>query len=119
MSFAVKDNHFIFNKQLHEQNVGVAMGSQLGPSLANINTCALEKKFLFNCPLHFKPLLYRGYVDDTSAFISFTHELEDNTSLPSLGVLSTRTDNGFSTNSCRKKTLTSLYINFDILSPVL
>ena len=63
--FAVKDSHFIFNNQQYEQIDGVAMGSLLGPSLANIFMCALEQNFLSNCPLHFQPLLYCRYVDDT------------------------------------------------------
>ena len=41
------------------------MGSPLGPSLGNILMCALERKFLDNCPSLFKPTLYRRRVDDT------------------------------------------------------
>ena len=65
LNFAVKDNHFIFNGQLYDQIDDVAMGSPLGPSLANIFMCALEHKFLDNCPSDCKPILYRRFVDDT------------------------------------------------------
>ena len=41
------------------------MGSPLGPSLAKLFMCALEQKFLDNCPSEFKPILYRRYVHDT------------------------------------------------------
>ena len=40
------------------------MGPPLGPSLANIFMCTLERKFLDNCPSEFKPSLYRRCVDD-------------------------------------------------------
>ena len=138
LEFAVKNNNFIFNNQLHEQVDGVAMGSPLGPAFANIFMCALEKNFLSNCPLDFKPLLYRRYVDDTFCIfenntqaqcflqylnrqhpnILFTHENEDNNSLPFLDVLVMHSDYGFSTNLYRKETFTGLYTNFESLSPI-
>ena len=65
LNSAVKGNNFILNKQLHKQIDGVAMGSPLGPSLANILLCALERKFLDNYPCEFKLALYRRYVDGT------------------------------------------------------
>ena len=137
LEIAVKDN-CIFNNQLYEQIDGVAMGSPLGPAFANIFMCALEKKFLSNCPSDFKPLLYRRYVDDTFCIfennsqaqcflqyvncqhpnISFTHESEDSNSLPFLDVMVTHSDNTFSTNLYRRKTFTGLYTNFDSLSPI-
>ena len=51
--------------ELYDQMDGVAMGSPLGPTLANIFMCALEKRYLNDCPTQFKPVLYRRYVDDT------------------------------------------------------
>ena len=59
LSFAVKDNHFLFNGVLYDQIDVVAMGSPLGPTLANIFMCSLEQCYLSNCPSQFKPLLYR------------------------------------------------------------
>ena len=119
LKFAVKDSHFMLNNQLYEQIDGVAMGSPLRLSLANIFMRALKQNFL--------SLLYRRYVDDTFCIfqnrvqaksflqylnqqhpkISFTHEYEheyeDNNSLPFLDVLIMHADNGFSSNLYRKK----------------
>ena len=56
LDFAVEEKYFIFNKLLYDQIDGVAMGSLLRPSFANIFMCALERKFLYNCPFEFKLL---------------------------------------------------------------
>ena len=110
LGFAVKENHFVFNGQLFDQIDGVAMGSPLEPSLANIFMSHLEKRYLANCPSEFKPVLYRRYVDDTYCLfrdrdhvamfleyincqhpnINFTAEIESENSLPFLDVLVTR-----------------------------
>ena len=63
--FAVKGNHFIFKNYLYEQVDGVAMGSPLGPSFANIFMCALEQNFLSNFPSFYKLLFHQRFVDDT------------------------------------------------------
>ena len=68
LQLAVKDSPFIFNKRLYVQTDGVAMGSCLGPSLANIFLGYHECNWLDNCPTTFKPLLYRRYVDDSFLF---------------------------------------------------
>ena len=36
LSFAVNENHFVFIDTVYNQHNGIAMGSQLGPVLANI-----------------------------------------------------------------------------------
>ena len=41
---ATKDQLFIFNGQLYEQTDGLAMGSLLGPLLANASMCSIEEK---------------------------------------------------------------------------
>ena len=41
------------------------MGSPLGPTLANIFLCFHEQIWLDNCPVEFKPVIYRRFVDDT------------------------------------------------------
>ena len=40
---ATKDQLFIFNGQLYEETDGVAMGSLLGPLLANASMCSIEE----------------------------------------------------------------------------
>ena len=58
LQLAVKDVLFIFNDKLFKQTNGVAMGSPLGPSLANIFLCHHETKWLNDCPLEFKPVFF-------------------------------------------------------------
>ena len=60
-----KESVFLFNGKLYTQCDGVAMGSPLGPLLANVFICNFERKMLDECPNDFKPLVYRRYVDDT------------------------------------------------------
>ena len=61
---ATSESSFIFDNILYKQIDGVAMGSPLGPSLANAFLCHYEKLWLDSCPPQFKPVVYRGYVDD-------------------------------------------------------
>ena len=44
---------------------GVAVGSPLQLTLANVFLCYHEKMWLQNCPSEFKFVIYRRYVDDT------------------------------------------------------
>ena len=124
--------YFLFNKSIYQQVDGIAMGSPLGPTFANIFMCHLEQNFLDNCPSEHKPTLYRRYVDDTFALfqskshaeaffkyintihpnIKFTLEHEKDNKLPFLDVEVNRTQNGFSTSVFRKPTFTSLSTNF-------
>jgi len=100
--------------------------------------CALEQNFLSKCTSDYKPVFYRRFVDDTFCIfenstqdecflnylygqhpnIKFTHELEEDNSLPFLDILFTHVENGFSNNLYRKKTFTNLYTHFDSISPV-
>ena len=70
LSLSVKDILFLFNNQLFSQVDGVGMGNPLGPTFANLFLCHHETNWLNNCPLHFKPKLYRRYVDDTFLLFS-------------------------------------------------
>ena len=55
---------FRFDGKLFSQTDGVAMGSPLGPTLANIFMADFETKHLGNCPEGCRPVLYKRYVDD-------------------------------------------------------
>ena len=119
MELATKDMMFLFNGNYYRQIEGVAMGSPLGPILANIFLCHHEKKWLRNCPAEFKPINYTRYVDDTFVLfwddshvekfqqylneqhlnIKFICEKEQNDCLPFLNVLVERTDDGFVTGT--------------------
>ena len=64
LSLATKESYFTFTELLYKQIDGVAMGSPLGPTLANAFLCFYENKWLEQCPKKFKPVYYRRYVDD-------------------------------------------------------
>ena len=137
LSFTLKQNHFLFDGKVYNQVDGVAMGSPLGPVMANIFMCELERKALeeYNGTL---PALYRRYVDDTflvfntssdmlSFFkwmnkqhpsIIFTKEEEQDNKLSFLDVLLTRTTDGsIVTSIYRKPTFSGLYMKWDSFVP--
>ena len=130
-----KDVSFSFNNEIYVQHDGVAMGSPLGPCLADIFVGCLERKFhkeISNCCL-----AYYRFVDDTFAVcedsdhvrrlhtilnsmhpsLKFTLELEKDDSLPFLDVLVLR-DNGVKTKIYRKLTWSGIYLHFDSFVPV-
>ena len=52
-------NFFIFNGKFYEQCDGI------GHTSANVFMCHFENIWLENCPAHFKPTVYRRFIDDT------------------------------------------------------
>ena len=62
-SLTTKESMILFDMAFYTQVDGVAMGSPLGPSLANAFLCHHETKWLNYCPNKFKPVLYKRYVD--------------------------------------------------------
>ena len=100
------ESFFIFDGKFYEQCNGIAMGSPLGPTLANVFMCHFENIWLENCPAHFKTIVYRRFVDDTFLLfqtkdhvekfknylnkqhknIKFTSEIEENGSLSFLDI---------------------------------
>ena len=104
LSVATKGQLFQFNGSLYEQVDGVAMGSPLGPLLANVFMSSIEEKLDVEGKL---PPYYRRYVDDTFTVmpdlstakdflntlnhahpaIKFTMEVEKDGMLPFLGAL--------------------------------
>ena len=132
LSICVKENMFLFNGELYQQIDGVAMGSPLGPTFANMFLCYHECNWIRDCPTNFKPLLYKRYVDDTLVIfrekchatlfldylnskhnkISFTMETEVNSKIPFLD-FSIEKDNGrLNTSVFRKPTFSGLGISF-------
>ena len=62
--YCVHENHFCFEDKYYDQVDGVAMGSPLGPILANIFMSRFESKALSKYNGN-HPLFYKRYVDDT------------------------------------------------------
>ena len=138
LNLAVKNCHFIFNGKFYDQIDGVAMGSPLGPLLANIFLSFHETNWLKDCPFEFKPLYYRRYVDDSFIVfksrdhilpflnylnskhtnITFTYEVEKDKCLPFLDVNVLFSNGKFSTTVYRKPTFTGLFTNFESFIPI-
>ena len=69
LKFATFESFFTFNNEYYSQLDGVAMGSPLGPTLANAFLCHFEKQWLSDSPQDFCRNIYRRYVDDI--FVTF------------------------------------------------
>ena len=64
LRLSVKSSCFLFNDVYYKQGDGVAMGSPLGPTFANLFLVYYEHTWLEKCPLQFRPKYYRRYFDD-------------------------------------------------------
>ena len=134
LGLCTKDLHFTFDNQVYRQVDGVAMGSPLGPIIANIFMVQLEESIVPN--LEEDMPLWLRYVDDTFTFIKytkvemiktildsfhkdieFTYEIEEENSISFLDVRVIRADGNLITEVFRKKTDTNMYINWDSYSP--
>ena len=127
------DNIFLFNGNTYQQIDGFPMGNCISPIMANIFMCHHEQIWLDNCPIQFKPVFYRRYVDDTFMLfrdknhvklfqsylnkqhsqIQFTCEMEKDNSLSFLDCKVTKNGNCFETSSYRKPTYTGLGMKFN------
>ena len=131
-----KHVHFTFNRDIFIHLDGVAMGSPLGPLLANVSMCSLEESIvptLKDCLVYWK-----RYVDDTHAYIEpdkidyvmrklntyhqhiqFAYELEKYQHISFL-VVSIRilTDGKLETTAFRKETNTDVYMNWNSHAPM-
>ena len=58
------NDHFLFDGIVYQQVGGVAVGSPVGPSLANAFLAHYKQIWLNDCPDEFKPVYYKRYVDD-------------------------------------------------------
>ena len=62
LEFATKNALILFNGKYYEQVDDVAMGSPLGPTLANVFLCHWEEIWVKKCPDKFKPVYYKRYI---------------------------------------------------------
>ena len=116
---------------------GVAMGSPLGPTLANAFLVYHQKNWLEHCPVEYGPLYYRRYVDDIFVLfnsaehlkrfysylnsrhlnISLTIENEKDNRMSFLDVNIIREKDKFTTSVYRKPTFSGIYTHFDSFLP--
>ena len=129
---ATSKTHFLFNGKYYDQIDGVAMGSPLGPTLANLFMGHHERHWLEEfAQINGNILFYRRYVDDIFAVfesesdamnfleflnkqhpcIKFTCEPNVDSQLPFLDIHISNA-NKISTTLFRKKTYTGLLTNF-------
>ena len=129
LEIATTNQLFQFDGQLYEQTDGVAMGSPLGPLMANVFMCHLEEKLTRDGLM---PHLYRRYVDDTLArmpntdaatmflttlnglhpSLSFTMELPVDDRIPFIGIEIIKNGTKLETQVYRKPTNTGLLLHF-------
>ena len=62
---------------MYRQTDGVAMGSPLGPILANSFLCHFEKQWLLECPPDILPKVFKRYVDDIFVMFLCQSHLND------------------------------------------
>ena len=58
LRMTLQNNFFNFDGKIYKQTDGIAMGSQLGPSVANAFLCFDEQIWLNDCPVDFKEDMY-------------------------------------------------------------
>lgn len=137
LELSLLDSYFFFNNNLYKQCDGLGMGLAIAPTLANVFLCFHESKWLSDCPIDFKPKLYRRYVDDTFLLFSdpshvdkflnylnskhpnikFTKDIEQNNKLSFLDVCVNNNNNNLVTSVYRKSTFTGLFTNFASFIP--
>ena len=115
----------------------MALGSPLGPALANIFMYSFENKWLKDCSHSLKPFFYRWYVDDIFVLfssldqaekfkkylsskhpnINFSLEKENDDCLSFLDINIFHEKGKFFTNVYREKAFSGVYTNFNSFIP--
>ena len=138
LSLTLKESIILIDNKYYGQINGVAMGSTLGPTLANIFLCYHKNNWLKDCPKDFKPVYYKRYVDDIFVLFNkpereqfflqymnkkhknmkFSIETEMNGSLSFLDMKIFRENDKFVTSVFRKETFSGVYTNFTSFIPL-
>ena len=99
--------------------------------------CYFENIWFDNCPAHFKPIVYRRFIDDTFLLLrtkdhikkfknylskehknmTFMSEIEENGSLSFLDIIISRENNKLVTSVYRKPICSSVFTNFESFVP--
>ena len=137
LTHAVKSSTFMFNDVYYKQVDGVAMGSPLGLTLANLLLVYCESKLLEDCPQQFKLQFYRGYVDDIFVMfkkkdhvkrflrhinsrhlnIKFSCKDEKDNKISFLDISISRNNNALKPSIFRKPAFSGVYTNFNSFLP--
>ena len=131
LSLTLKESIILFDNKYYSQIDGVAMGSPLGLTLANIFLCYHKSNWLKDCSKDLKPVYYKRYVDIFVLFnkpehaqffleymdkkhknMKFSIETEMNRSLSFLDVKIFQENDKFVTSVFRKETFSGVYTNF-------
>ena len=138
LTLATYESFFIFDQVVYRQIDNVAVGTPLGPILANAFLCHFEKQWLSECLPDFLPKVFKRYVDDIFVMflcqshlkdfvnymntkrpkIKFTSEFVKNDFLSFLDVKITRSNNQLITSVFRKATFSGVFTNFKSLISV-
>ena len=76
LSLITKKSIILFDMEFYSQIDGAAMGSPLGPTLANLFLCQHEKKWLNGCPDNFRPAFCKRYVDDIFVLFKISEHVQ-------------------------------------------
>ena len=126
---STNDQLSLFNGQLYEQTDGLAIGSPLGPLVANVFICSIEEILEREGKM---PAYYGRYVDDTLTImhdktsadsfpeflnhchssVKFTTEIENNGMLPFLGTQLSNKSTHIETKVYVKFTNTGLLLHY-------
>ena len=70
--FVLKLNFLRFNDKVYHQCRGIAMGTKMAPTLANIFMTHLETALFDSAPSQYKPFFYKRFIDDAFAIFSIS-----------------------------------------------
>ena len=64
LTVTITESFILFDNEYYKQHAGVAMGSPLWPTFANVFVCVYEILWLEKWPPEFRPVIYKRFVDD-------------------------------------------------------